>query len=329
MFGRKAKELMELLTQRNHENELMRAKITELETEVARMHEQEQSVLRAITEAGKTATRIVDEANANAESINAEANATHDRLIAEAKQRVCDAATQANEILAQADAEANSIKAAANEYSDSTRANADKYSENVRTDANIFVERSIMAAQQEVKKRKDVLAELNSLLRSTADYVSDQVLTFTDAIENSAKEAVDASADLCRDIEKCSCGCSSCENPCMAPEEAPEKEQASEAPAEEAPAPAEAEPEEAEAPAEAPDLPQDYSSPAELMHSIYSIEGRDIPIVDSIEEAVTDHVPQEGLAFADEIGEGTPFDRGEPLPVDSELNNIVSEVLKN
>ena len=36
MFGRKAKELEELLTQRNHENDLMRKRISELEEEVAK-----------------------------------------------------------------------------------------------------------------------------------------------------------------------------------------------------------------------------------------------------------------------------------------------------
>ena len=215
MFGKKAKELELLLTQRNHENELMRKRITDLETEVARLQEQERAVLKAITEADKTATRIVDEANADAERITTDANNTHARMIAEAKQRVCDAARQANDILAQADAEAKSIREKADDYSAKTRNDADVYSENTRTDVNIYVERSIMAAQIEVKKRKDVLAELNSLLRSTADYVSDQVLTFTDAIETSAKEAEASTADMCREIEKCSCSCKDCENPCV------------------------------------------------------------------------------------------------------------------
>ena len=68
MFGRKAKELEELLTQRNHENDLMRKRISELETEVSKLKDQESGVLKAITEADKTAARIVDEANANAKN---------------------------------------------------------------------------------------------------------------------------------------------------------------------------------------------------------------------------------------------------------------------
>lgn len=352
MFGRKAKELTQLLTQRNHENELMRTRISELEAEVARLHEQEQSVLQAITEAGKTATRIVDEANANATAINTEANETRDRLISEGKQRVSDAAAQANSILAKAEAMASSIRSAADEYSQYTRSEADKYSENTRTDANIFVERSIMAAQLEVKKRKDVLAELNSLLRSTADYVSDQVLTFTDAIETSAKEADSASLDLCRDIEKCSCGCDNCESPCVNADNADAVKAQSSAPAQsstskQSSAPAqpssvktadnvkvEATSDEADpSPAGVPEgvtLPDEYNTPAELMHSIYNIEGRVIPVDDiDINEAMTDHAPKGGLSFKDEIGEGTPFTGDAPLPVDSELNKIVSEVLKN
>ena len=54
MFGKKAKELEELrtlLTRRNEENELMKKRISELETEVDRLKEQESLVLRSLNEA--------------------------------------------------------------------------------------------------------------------------------------------------------------------------------------------------------------------------------------------------------------------------------------
>ena len=387
MFGKKARELELLLTQRNHENELMRKRISELEAEVSKLKEQESGVLKAITEADKTAARIVDEANANAANINAEANATHERLIAEAKQRVCDAAVQANNILSQADSEANSIRSAANEYSAATRSEADKYSENTRTDANIYVERTIMAAQIEVNKRRDVLNELNSLLRSTADYVSDQVLTFTDAIETSAKEAGLSSAEITKEIDKCSCSCSECANPCHEQDPAPcgssddpiepaadpepsaveaelqneyfqdptsfeaedaakavtdfAEQQAEQRISELAKSAAEAIEDTPEAQAEAlaegaaeavsgassgavDDVPRD---PAELMRRIYDIEGREIPI-DDIDDEFSDRTPAGGLAFADELGNGTPFDaNADKLPSDGDLDSLLAEVL--
>ena len=402
MFGKKAKDLELLLTQRNHENDLMRKRISELEAEVAKLKEQESGVLKAITEADKTAARIIDEANANAANINAEANAEHSRLLAEAKQHVCDAAVQANNILSQADAEANSIRCAADEYSRNARSEADKYSENTRTDANIYVERTIMAAQIEVNKRRNVLNELNSLLRSTADYVSDQVLTFTDAIESSANDAEQTSKEITREIDKCSCSCSECANPCHGNEENAEAkdinqpEQPTEAiveqqvveqpvvkapvieqPAEEleityafekavggiadnavaaeqkieelAKSAAEAidnlGPEQvveecadelgavAEAAAEKAEDAFDKAAdegtqdPAELMRRIYNIEGRVIPL-DNIDDELSDRTPDGGLAFADELGDGTPFDvNAYKLPNDSELDSLLAEVL--
>ena len=48
------------------------------------------------------------------------------------------------------------------------------------------------------------------------------------------------------------------------------------------------------------------------MHSIYNIEGRVIPIDEAQDELI-----------------GTPFSGDDPLPVDSELNKIVTDVLKN
>lgn len=386
MFGKKAKELELLLTQRNHENDLMRKRISELEAEVSKLQDQEHSVLKAITEADKTAARIIDEANANAESINADAAAAHDKLIAEAKQRVCDAAVQANNILSQADAEANSIRTAADEYASATRAEADSYSENIRTDANIYVERTIMAAQLEVKKRKDVLSELNTLLRSTADYVSDQVLTFTDAIETSANKADESSADLCKEIEKCNCTCSECAEPCheqiqqeAAPIHPHESEacddnehvfsELEEAAVEEAVNEAadgsvkaasdaveaavqgavEAEATAADALGELSDraesaaeasfgevggnaqelIGDEPKDPAELMRRIYNIEGRVIPL-DGIDDELSDRSPDGGLAFKDELGEGTPFDANAgALPNESELDSILKDVLGN
>ena len=56
MFGKKAKELEELrtlLTRRNEENELMKKRISELETEVDRLKEQESLVLRSLNEANR------------------------------------------------------------------------------------------------------------------------------------------------------------------------------------------------------------------------------------------------------------------------------------
>ena len=74
-----------------------------------------------------------------------------------------------------------------------------------------------------------------------------------------------------------------------------------------------------------PEFPEEYSSAASLMRSIYSIEGRDIP-----EEA-----DDEGEMY--DIGEGTPLtihqdeESGEEtfsLPVDPDLRDILRDIMK-
>ena len=73
------------------------------------------------------------------------------------------------------------------------------------------------------------------------------------------------------------------------------------------------------------EFPEEYSSAASLMRSIYSIEGRDIP-----EEA-----DEEGELY--DIGEGTPLtihrdeENGEEtfsLPVDPDLRDILRDIMK-
>ncbi len=74
-----------------------------------------------------------------------------------------------------------------------------------------------------------------------------------------------------------------------------------------------------------PDFPEEYSSAASLMRSIYSIEGRDIP----------EDTDEEGELY--DIGEGTPLtihrdeENGEEtfsLPVDPDLRDILRDIMK-
>ena len=283
MFGKKTKELKELLTQKESENEILKKRVCELEDEVKRMKEQEDFVVRALTEANKTAARI-----------EAEAGEAHDKLIAEAEQHVREAEEEAANVLSKAGEEAESV-----------RKDADDYSENIRTDANIYVERTIIASQLEVKKRKDVMAELNELLKKTTDYLNEQTETFANMLKTVIEDNEEQTKELCYEIEKCNCSCDECKDPCMAhagkkpskgdgededeedgeegedeSEETAsfeESEPAEETPAEETPDAACADEEAAPSDVDPSSLPDEYDSPAQLMKNIYYLQKRELP----------------------------------------------------
>lgn len=239
MFGKKTKEIIELRLK----NEQLAERIAGLEAELSGLRERESAVLKAITQA-----------NAAAERIERDAGSESDRLIASATKTVQDAAKRANDILAQADDEAATIKK-----------DADDYSENLRLDANVFAERTIFASQQEVKKRKDVVYRLGDMLRKTSEYLDEQTAAFKTMLDSVIEDSEREANELCREVEKCACSCEDCAEPCSLHKDSSREEEAAES--------AEA----AEADAAPEGLPEDYSTPAELMKSIYLIEKRDIP----------------------------------------------------
>jgi hypothetical protein len=332
MFGKKAKELeavQQLLTARNSENELMKKRIAELEDEVKRLKEQEDLVLRALTEANKTAVRIEEEANQK-----------RDELLEEANEKVRTAEEKANEVLAEAD-----------ELAEMTKQDADKYSENIRTDANIFVERTIFESQSEIKKRKDVVNDLNELLKKTTKYLEEQTAAFNSMLSSVIEESGEAAEELTKGLDACSCNCEECADPCAmakkkkAEDDEDEDEECEDGASEEnAEAEPEAEPEpepepethedaacadEENAPADeevdTSKLPEEYDDPAVLMHNIYYLQKRDIP---KTEKVFSDPFPKGGLTFEDEIGEGTPLTVLSDEPGEDALEDAAADVIE-
>ncbi len=235
-MSRKAKELETLLVQRVHENELMRKRIGELETEVDRLHAQEQSVLLAITEANRAAARINDDATVKAAAIVASAAGRREELLAEAKQTVTDAASKANAITADADGYSKQQHTAGDAYYDEKmhaaneqydelmrngdayavekKREADAYANQTRTDANVYIERCVMAAQIEVNSRKNVIAELNIQLCNAAEYAREQSEYYASLV-SSVSEALEAKTkEISADVDKCSCNCDECSGSC-------------------------------------------------------------------------------------------------------------------
>ncbi|MBO4848737.1 MAG: hypothetical protein J5586_06250 [Clostridia bacterium] len=324
MFGKKARELGLQLSQSIEENAKLKERISELEAEVKRLKDQEELVVRSITDANRTAKRIEDEANEQ-----------RDKLLADADQQVKDAEEKISSMLAQADEDAANV-----------RKDADDYSENIRTDANIYVERTIIASQMEVRKRKDVMAELNELLKKTTDYLSEQTETFSAMLKSVIEDNEEKTEELCRDVDKCDCSCEECEHPCKAQaarppkkpksedgedededeecEEGEEEPAAEEEPVEEPESADEAAHAEPDIAARAAELPEANGDPAQVMKNIYYLQQRVIPVTEP-KRVFSDASPAGGVTFPDEIGGETPADS--ELPHDRKLGDIVSVVV--
>ncbi|MBR4658781.1 MAG: DivIVA domain-containing protein [Clostridia bacterium] len=319
MFGRKAKELKEQLDKSGAENEQLRKRVEELEAEVKKLRDQEELVVRAITEANRTANRI-----------EREANDKRDELVAEAEDRVRDAKDKASDIMQKADEDAQNV-----------RREADDYSENVRTDANIYVERTIFASQSEVRKREDVVKEMNEMLRKTTAYLNEQTEAFNAMLKSVIDENEEQSKEICKDVNKCSCSCKDCKNPCENKKDddgEDEDEDGGEGEETEAEAVSEPEPEPAETPSEdaaafldgdepvdPSKLPEDYKDPAELMKNIYYLQKRDIPNISlfpgvSEKQELSDPVPEGGITFEDQMNKPEK-------PREATLEELVAEII--
>ncbi|MBR6110087.1 MAG: DivIVA domain-containing protein [Clostridia bacterium] len=319
MFGRKAKELKEQLDKSGAENEQLRKRVEELEAEVKKLRDQEELVVRAITEANRTANRI-----------EREANDKRDELVAEAEDRVRDAKDKASDIMQKADEDAQNV-----------RREADDYSENVRTDANIYVERTIFASQSEVRKREDVVKEMNEMLRKTTAYLNEQTEAFNAMLKSVIDENEEQSKEICKDVNKCSCSCKDCKNPCENKKDddgEDEDEDGGEGEETEAEAVSEPEPEPAETPSEdaaafldgdepvdPSKLPEDYKDPAELMKNIYYLQKRDIPNISlfpgvSEKQELSDPVPEGGISFEDQMNKPEK-------PHEATLEELVAEII--
>ena len=292
MFGRKTKELLA-------ENKQLKKRIEELEGQIKQLKDQEELVVRAITEANRTANRIEEEANAK-----------RDELVAKAEGTVRDAEEKAADMINKADEDARA-----------RRKEADDYSENIRTDANVYVERTIFASQSEVKKREDVVAKMNEMLKKTTAYLNEQTEAFTAMLNSVIGENEAQSEEICREVNKCACSCKDCKNPCEKKKDGDgedEDESEDEAAEPEAEAVSEPEPEETSSDEAAAlldtgdedvdpsKLPDDYRDPAELMKNIYYIQKRDIPNISLFpgvveKQELSDPAPEGGLTFEDEM----------------------------
>lgn len=289
MFGRKAKALKIQVDQLSSENESLKKHIFELESELAALKEQESNVTRVLTEAGKTA-----------EKIEQEANQKRDELLAEAEQKVKTAETEAEEIKELAKLEAD-------EYSEKVRSEADKYSDDMRTNVNIYVERTIMASQLEVQKRRIALEKINALLKETTAKLTMQNNAFISMLGSAMEENVSAAASICGEFDKCSCSCEDCADPC------------GKVSGDNGDTPA-------ETTAEAvPEFPEEYESPAQLMQSIYRILQRELP---DNEEYDAEPLSLSAFEKCAEIKEEEPAAEKieSDLPHDEELSSLISDV---
>ena len=77
------------------------------------------------------------------------------------------------------------------------------------------------------------------------------------------------------------------------------------------------------------ETPEEYRNPAELMHSIYNIQGRDIPdTVKEQDEAQREQEDEEKVWTIDQVAEEQGEQSPEAAFVEKELNDILNDILK-
>jgi len=77
------------------------------------------------------------------------------------------------------------------------------------------------------------------------------------------------------------------------------------------------------------ETPDEYRNPAELMHSIYSIQGRDIPeTVKEAEETAEAQDEEERVWTINQVAEESQETSPEAAFVEKELNDILNDILK-
>ena len=77
------------------------------------------------------------------------------------------------------------------------------------------------------------------------------------------------------------------------------------------------------------ETPEEYCNPAELMHSIYIIQGRDIPdTVKEQDEAQREQEDEEKVWTIDQVAEEQGEQSPEAAFVEKELNDILNDILK-
>lgn len=365
-MSKRIRELEETLDRRSREGEALRARIAQLETELSQTRDElsntefelskckrslddfrsrSEAIVNALTEAHNTRERILKDARNAANNITMDANSTKKRMLNETQRTLDNAKSEAKALIDAANVEAQMLVSQAQARSDEIITEAKTDAERIRADVNI-----------EIEDKRNVLKSLNQAIRSKAAEVIEQSEAYAALLEqiassesaqcepsrtddgsqtDSTAQTAEANVEKpCNNMEPDDCASESdgelrsapCgkETPCCfahREEKAEIESNASE----------KTEPEKLNAPPS--ELPESYDSPATLMRSIYSIEGRSIPEVPKADGDCEAEADGESIC---DVGDATPLvvssDEIEAdavdMPVDDDLESLINEIFR-
>ncbi|MBR4435747.1 MAG: hypothetical protein IKS90_06580 [Clostridia bacterium] len=310
MFGKKTKELLKQIEEKNNEIEALRAQLNEKqalldanidelnkaknETEsvkkelegikrtVAEFESRQEAIASAMTEATNMKERILKEAREEAERLESEGKKRREEFIEEGRI-VCEKA-QANaekllkEAQEKADEEDQRAKRAAESILNDAQSAADKLIEDARSASKGILDE----ADEGVRARTAQLEELNELIRERARLALKDAEYYADTLDSVSVRGKIAAAS---------------KKAAAKPETKPAEKANADKPQKNT--------------GGNPELGRKYKDAAALMRSIYSIEGRDLP---------TDEATSEKASEASE---------GFSMPVDPDFADIIADILGN
>lgn len=315
-----------------------------------------EAIVNALTEAHNTRERILKDARNAANNITMDANGVKKRMLDEAQKTLDKAQSEARTLIDETNAEAQLTIDNANAEAQALVSQAQARSEAIITEAEAAAERIRADADIEIEDKRNILESLNQTIRRKAAEVIEQSEAYAALLEQIASaepaqcepERADGGSEA--DSTTQTTGLNS-EDPCGNTEF---NDRAGESDGKLQPAPCgretpccfahrdeetgsgsdssdEAEPQELSAPPS--DLPESYDSPATLMRSIYSIEGRSIPEVPKAEDDCGAKADSEPVC---DVGDATPLivspDEVEAdcsdMPVDDGLESLIDEILR-
>lgn len=362
-MSKRIRELEQALDQRSREGEALRARIAQLEAELSQTRDElsntdfelskckrslddfrsrSEAIVNALTEAHNTRERILKDARNAANNITSDANGAKKRILDEAQRTLDKARDEARKLIDDAGAEAQCAIDSANAQSEALISQAQSRCSSILAEAEAAAEQLRTDVNIQIEEKQNILSSLNRTIRAKAAEVLSQTESYAELLERIANEEPEQSEPDCAEISEaelsgcdigggldetdaksCSAPCGKQTPCCFAQDEEPVDTEEPESTEENNAA--------KDAAAET-SLPEEYDSPATLMHSIYSIEGRsipDMPCSDCGDEA-TDNIP------VYDVGEATPLvvpssdmeaDDAKIL-VDDELESLIDEILR-
>lgn len=186
MFGRKAKELEEQLSQSKQEVAILAKKVETMTAELAEFKAKESAISGALTNAQKAAEKVLAEAETEKRTILAEAENARAAAEEQAEAILADAGSEAENIVAAAKEKARAITLQAEAFMQEYRVNAARLNESLQAAAGAAAEQAEQFRAFAEGVRLESEMELAGEYSGSADLLEERELELPDTYETPA-----------------------------------------------------------------------------------------------------------------------------------------------